>query len=115
VNELLKERQQKIDEKAKQEEEKQKKKDLELKLKSTPAQAYFKEFESEKYTQFDENGLPTHMKVEKKEGVVEVEINKEIKNKLQKEWNKQDQKYKKWVEEQQKKGEPEDRKEEDNK
>ncbi len=56
-------------------------------------------FESEKYSKFDANGLPTHIKIEKKEGSdeVEKELSKELKNKLQKEWNKQEQKYKKWL------------------
>lgn len=58
---------------------------------STPPQEWFKVFEREKYTQFDANGLPTHAKIQikKDEEMVdgEKELSKEIKNKLQKEWN----------------------------
>lgn len=49
--------------KQKVEEEKKQKKDLELKQKSTPPEEWFKVFESEKYTKFDEKGLPTHIRI----------------------------------------------------
>jgi hypothetical protein len=48
-------------EKLKKEEEKKAKKDLEIKKKSTSGKDWFRVFESDKYSKFDEvTGLPTH-------------------------------------------------------
>ena len=45
----------------KKEEEKKYKKELEIKKKSTSGKDWFKAFELEKYSKFDDNtGLPTH-------------------------------------------------------
>ena len=40
--------------------EKEEKKAFEERKKSTPPELYFKEFESDKWTFFDEAGIPTH-------------------------------------------------------
>lgn len=48
-------------EKLKKEEEKKAKKDLEIKKKRTSGKDWFRVFESDKYSKFDEvTGLPTH-------------------------------------------------------
>lgn len=47
-----------------------------------------------KYTQFDENGIPTHEKDKEKDKP----INDKLKNKLHKEWNAQMEQYKKYLE-----------------
>ena len=62
-NELLAERQAKLDKIRAAEEAKRAKKELELKKKSTPGSQWFKVFPTHKdgeYTQFDADGLPTH-------------------------------------------------------
>jgi len=88
---LAKEREEKNAAKLKKEQEKQAKAALEFKKKSTPASEWFKEFKAEEYSQFDVEGLPTHNKQGK-------ELSEAIRNKLKKEWNKQDGIYKKWLE-----------------
>lgn len=57
---LLEEIQKKKDEKLRIEEEKKKKKEAETKKKSTHPSAYFKEYFGDKYSKFDDNGLPSH-------------------------------------------------------
>ena len=58
---LIKQREQKIAEKKKKEEEVRAKNERALKEKSTSGKDYFKTFESDKYSKFDEaTGLPTH-------------------------------------------------------
>ena len=49
---------------------------------------------NEKYTKFDESGIPTHEKA--KEG--DKPINEKLKNKLTKEWNAQKEMYEKYIE-----------------
>jgi cysteinyl-tRNA synthetase len=88
---LLKEKQKKIDDKLKAVAEKEARRLLELKKKSTTAQEWFKVFFSDKYSQFDSEGLPSH-------DIKGKELIDSIKNKLKKEWNKQDGVYKKWAE-----------------
>ena len=93
---LIKERERKIEEKKQKEEEKKQRAELALKKKSTPASEWFKVFFADKYSKFDEQGLPTHNSKDK-------ELHENERKKLQKEWNKQDGIYKKWVEEEEKK------------
>jgi cysteinyl-tRNA synthetase len=51
--------------------------------------------QADKYSKFDEEGLPTH-------DVKGFEISKEIRNKLKKEFNKHEENHKKWLEKQEK-------------
>jgi ribosomal protein S30 len=83
---LLREREAKIRDKEKKEEEKRKRKEDELKKKSTPATEWFKVFRAAEFTQFDDQGLPTHGPLDK-EGKAK-ELSESIRNKLKKEWNK---------------------------
>lgn len=87
------------------EEEKKKKEDMkkkraaeELKKKMTPASEYFK-LMTDKYSQFDEKGMPTHNEKGK-------ELSKEQINKLKKDYAKQDSIHKKWLETEAKKDNP---------
>ena len=59
---LRKEREELIAAKKKKEDENRAKKELALKKKSTPPSEWFKvpELHTEKYTKFDEEGIPTH-------------------------------------------------------
>lgn len=75
---LLKEKEAKAQEKLRKEEEKRAKAELELKKKSTPPQDWFRVMFSDKYSQFDADGLPTHDSAGK-------EVNEQIRNKLRKE------------------------------
>lgn len=86
---LLKEREEKNATKLKKELEKQERAALELKKKSTPATEWFKIFRADEFSQFDEQGLPTHNKAGK-------ELSDAIRNKLKKEWTKQDSVYQQW-------------------
>jgi cysteinyl-tRNA synthetase len=90
---LLKERQAKIADREKKEEEKRKRKEEETRKKSTPAQNWFREFRAAEFTQFDDAGLPTHDAKGK-------ELSESIRNKLKKDWNKQNEVYQKWLTEQ---------------
>jgi hypothetical protein len=65
-------------------------KELEIKKKSTPAKDWFKTFFADKYSQYNDNGLPTHDDKGK-------ELSESIRNKLQKEWNKQDSVYQAYI------------------
>ena len=47
-------------------------------------------FFGEKYSKYDENGIPTHDEKAK-------ELSESIRNKLKKEWNKQDGIYQTWL------------------
>ncbi len=85
----------KEEEKKKKEEEKKRKAAEDLKKKSTPAKEYFKQM-TDKYSAFDEEGMPTH-------DVKGKELPKEILNKLKKEYAKQDKIYKQWAESEAKK------------
>ena len=80
----------KEEEKVKREEEKKRKVADDLKKKMTPAKEYFKQM-TDKFSAFDEQGLPTHDAKGK-------ELSMEIKNKLKKEYAKQDSVHKKWLE-----------------
>ena len=58
-----------------------------------------------KYSQFDENGIPTHENKEEKSKedkdkkiVVSKPINDKLRKKLEKEWNEQKGQYEKWLE-----------------
>ena len=51
--------------------------------------------QSDKYSKFDETGLPTHTEKAK-------ELSKEQRNKLQKDFNKHEEKYKQFLEKQNK-------------
>lgn len=75
---LLKEKEAKAQEKLRKEEEKRAKAELELKKKSTPPQDWFRVMFSDKYSQFDADGLPTH-------DIAGKEVNEQIRNKLRKE------------------------------
>ena len=78
---LIKERENKIAEIEKKEREKAEKKALELKKKSTPGKEWFKTFETDKYSKFDEEtGLPTHDTKDKP-------LSEAIVNKLRKQMN----------------------------
>ena len=69
-DELLAERQAKLDKIREAEEAKRLKKELELKKKSTPGSEFFKVFPQHKdgeYVKFDDEGLPTHSKNKKGE------------------------------------------------
>jgi cysteinyl-tRNA synthetase len=92
---IMKEREAKVAAKLKKEQEKLAASQLALKKKSTPASEWFKVFESAKYSKYDDQGIPTHTNKGK-------EIVDGIKNKLKKEWEKQDKIYKKWLAEQEK-------------
>lgn len=77
--------------------EKQKKADeaaarkaLDDKKKSTPGKDWFLTFEADKYSKYDEAGVPTHDAKGK-------EINEQIRNKLKKTVNSQQAKYEKWL------------------
>lgn len=60
-NELIKEIEKKKADKKKKEDEQRAKKELELKKKSTPGKDWFRTFETDKYSKFDDaTGLPTH-------------------------------------------------------
>lgn len=72
-----------------QKEKEMKAKEKEFKL-STPAKEYYGTLTS-LYSKFDEEGLPTH----DSKGV---EISKEIKNKIKKEFKKHEDTHKKWLE-----------------
>ena len=61
--------------------------------KSTPGSEWFKVFFADKYSQFDEEGLPTHDAAKKP-------LKDEIRNKLRKEQNKQKEVHQKWLDEQ---------------
>eukprot|EP00831_Metopus_contortus_P026113 TRINITY_DN222_c0_g2_i3.p1 TRINITY_DN222_c0_g2~~TRINITY_DN222_c0_g2_i3.p1 ORF type:complete len:431 (+),score=123.35 TRINITY_DN222_c0_g2_i3:137-1429(+) len=86
----------KEEEKVAKEEEKKKKAAEDLKKKMTPAKEYFAQM-TDKYSAFDAEGLPTHDASGK-------ELSKELKNKLKKEYQKQDKLHKKWLEDEKKKG-----------
>ena len=90
---LIAEREKKIEEKKKKEEEKLKRKMEEEKLMSTPPEEYFKIYHADKYSQFNEQGIPTHSKG--KDGK-EQELNEKTKKKLQKDFDKQKDKHEKW-------------------
>jgi len=84
---LIKEREAKIAEQKQKEKEKQERKELELKKKSTPGKDWFKTFETDKYSKFDEEtGLPTHDAKDKP-------LSEAIVNKLRKQQNSQENKY----------------------
>jgi len=70
-------------------EKEQKAREKEMKL-STPAKEYYS-IQTSLYSKFDEEGIPTH----DSKGI---EITKEIKNKLKKEFKKHDDNHKKWLE-----------------
>eukprot|EP00826_Nyctotherus_ovalis_P061525 TRINITY_DN8765_c0_g1_i10.p1 TRINITY_DN8765_c0_g1~~TRINITY_DN8765_c0_g1_i10.p1 ORF type:complete len:326 (+),score=137.32 TRINITY_DN8765_c0_g1_i10:148-1125(+) len=80
----------KEEEKKRKDEEKKRKAEEELKKKMTPANEYFKQM-ADKYSKFDEQGIPTHNKEGK-------ELSKELINKLKKDHAKQDKIHKKWLE-----------------
>ena len=81
-------------EKANKEAEKQARKDLDLKKKSTSGKDWFRVFESDKYSKFDEEtGLPTFDSKDKK--LTEAQING-----LKKKQTKQQGTYEKWLKEQ---------------
>ena len=104
---LIKERETKIADKAAKEEEKRLRKELDLKKKSTSGKDWFRTFETETYSKFDEEtGLPTHMKKDDKP------ISDAIKNKLKKQQNSQQTKYEKWLKEEEAKASVEGNKEE---
>ncbi len=84
----------KEEEKKKKKDEKEKKAADDLKKKMTPASEYFKTM-TDKYSLFDEKGMPTHDAKGK-------ELSQELKNKLKKEYTKQDSVHKKWLETQKK-------------
>ena len=93
---LLKKRDEALAAKAKVEEEKRARKELDLKKKSTPGKDWFKTFQTDKYSQFDAaTGLPTHNAKGKA-------LSKEILNKVQQEFNKQEAVYQKWLASQEK-------------
>jgi len=84
---LIKERENKMAEKAKKEAEKKARAELALKKKSTSGKDWFKTFESDKYSKFDEEtGLPTHDLKDKA-------LSEAILNKLKKVQNKQEGVY----------------------
>lgn len=95
-NELLAERQAKLDKIREAEEAKRVKKELELKKKSTPGSEWFKVFPQHKdgeYTKFDNEGLPTHSLNKKAE---EKELSEAQRNGIRKLQKKQDGVYTKW-------------------
>ena len=93
--ELIQERERKIADRIAKEEAKKQRLAAELKKKSTPANEYFREM-SDKYSNYDEMCIPTHDNTGK-------ELSKEIKNKLKKEFIRQDKLHKKWVADEEKK------------
>jgi cysteinyl-tRNA synthetase len=93
---LIKERENALAEKQKKEEEKRLRQEAELKKKSTSGKDWFKTFETDKFSKFDEEtGLPTHDDKGK-------ELSKEIVNSLKKKQAAQQKKYEKWLEQQSK-------------
>lgn len=80
--------------------EKQEKAELEERKKSTPPNEYYATWESDKYSQFDEAGVPTHDEKGK-------ELSKEIVNGLKKKVKAIEKKYEKYIQAQQKKAEKE--------
>ena len=96
-DELLTERQAKIDKAREAEEAKQAKKETELKKKSTSGAEWFKVFAAHKdgeYTKFDAEGLPTHTLNKKNE---EKELSEAQRNGIRKLQKKQDGVYSKWL------------------
>jgi len=95
---LLKEREAKIREREKKEEERLRKKEDELRRKSTPPQQWFRIFRAAEFSQFEpESGMPTHDAKGK-------ELSDSIKNKLKKDWNKQNEVYTKYLSESKEEG-----------
>ena len=92
---LLAEIEQKRVKKEREMKEKQERKELEEKKKSTPPSEYFKTFEADKYSKFDENGLPTHS-VPDEDGK-EKELSKEQINGLKKKMKGLEKKYQKYI------------------
>ena len=93
--ELLKEMQAKREakeaEKAKKEQAKKEREALQLKQNSTPGKDYFRVFESDKYSKFDEEtGVPTH----DQDGQ---EVNQQLVKGFQKKMAAQEKKYQKWL------------------
>lgn len=90
---LLREKYAKIQEKLKKEEEKRQRAELDLKKKSTSPKDWFKVMQGDKYSKYDDEGLPTHDEKGK-------ELSESIRNKLKKEQKKQEGVYEKWFKEQ---------------
>lgn len=88
--ELIKEIEAKKQAKLQKEQEKIARAELELKKKSTSGAEWFKVFESDKYSKFDENGLPTH-------DIKDKEIPEAKRNGFKKLQAKQQGVYEKWV------------------
>lgn len=103
---LIAEREAKIQAKLAKEKEKAERAALDLKKKSTPPTEWFKVFNTAHYVKWDEQGIPTHTNKDADkfdaEGKPdpknkEKELPEAIRNKLQKEWNKQKTVYEKWL------------------
>ena len=91
---LIEERQKKInlklkkeqEQKAKEEEKLNKVKIYPIQMKVNPMEMFLK---NEKYTQFDESGIPTHEKFKE----ADRPVNDKLRNKLEKQWKAQKQQY----------------------
>ena len=81
--------------KEKKEREKEEKKILEEKKKSTPPCEWYKTFETDKFSQFNENGLPTHDDKGK-------ELSKEKVKGLEKQMKSKEKKYQKYLQQKEK-------------
>ena len=90
--ELLREREKKVEEKRKKEEEAKAKLDKENDLKSTSPSDYFKKFLPEKYSQYDERGIPTHNSKGE-------ELTKKDRTWAEKQFEKHEKVHKKFIEE----------------
>lgn len=87
---LIRERQEKIDFAENQQREKEERASAEEALKSTPPTEFYSRWESAKYSQFDEDGIPTH-------DTAGTELTKEVKNGLKKKLKGHAKKYSKWL------------------
>ena len=54
--------------------------------------------EDERYSEFDERGIPTHENKKEKDKVVSRPLNDKLRKKLEKEWAEQEKQYNKWLE-----------------
>lgn len=90
--ELMREREDKLKATKAKEEEKQAKLQKELELKQTPAEEYFKKYLGDKYSQYDDKGIPTH-------DAKGEELKKKDRQWAEKQWEKQDKVHKKHLEE----------------
>ena len=94
-----------IADKKKKEEAKIQKAKEEAEKKGCPQEEFFQKFQKDKFSQYDEQGIPTH-------NAKGEELNEQHRKKLTKEWEKQAKTYKAYIELQAKKKAKEEAKKE---